>query len=219
MSLPSDSSDLDGGNQASKGSLEETFGKSAEELAKETIEFSQREQLETILKDLFRRAHKAKTNHPLNFVAEEIYRMGAISPRNAQLEQLSNLRKIVGRMQSLFEHLKARDSPHTATPEDQEKFYQDYVTKHDLRQQQMRIVSYAYISANEKNPLNNIADVILEQPNFKMELEMEMESLEKRQKIITKLVQCLIDKNPLSLQEIQDFSSQTVKQEHAKEHS
>lgn len=180
-------------------------------MAEETKNFSKQHNLDNILQDLFRRAFNAKTKYPLNYIADEIYKMSGNEPEN---KQLAELRKDVSRFQALFEHLKQRNSP--AQPEtvsNDDKLFEEYYKKHDLRRHRLEMVAFSYMAESE-NPLMFIANYIYKQPDSKIIIRREIEDLEKRHNIYKQLIQTMMIKDgAMSLKELEEFSTSTVKKE------
>lgn len=179
-------------------------------MAQETDSFSKHHNLDETLQNLMRKACKANAKYPLHFVAEEIL---MILQSDTVNKQLMELRKEVGRFQALLEHLKNRiSSAKNASSEDEEKAYQEYCRKHDLRRYRTELIAVAYM-AEADDPKLLIANYILRQPDTKIIERKETEDLEKRSTIYKNLIQKLISDNPMTLKEIQEFSTETVRNE------
>lgn len=177
-------------------------------MAKETMKFANNDQMDKMLQDLFRRAHSAKSNYPLIFVADEIIKMSG-QPQNLEV---SELRKTVSRLHALFEHLKQRNK--TETIVDDEKSFRDYEAKHELRRQRMELIAISYLSSEEgAHPLTTIAEYIYKQPDAKILIKRDIEDLGKREEVYKKLIQQLINENPMNLKDIEDFSTNHVQKE------
>lgn len=181
-------------------------------MAQETEQFSKHEKLDLLLQDLFRKAFKVNAKYPLHFAAEEIYKMSG-KLEDKEKMQLSKTRKIVSRLQALFEHLRNRDSTSTSNADNEEPYFK----KHDLKKHRIELIAIAYMSRKEgENPLERIADYISHQADYTFLAKKELEELEAKQKIYTKLVQQLINEKPMNLDEIKDFSTKIVSDEFGK---
>lgn len=183
-------------------------------MAEETKNFSKQHKLDDILQDLFRRAFNANTKYPLIFVADEIYKMSGSEPKN---QKLADIRKELSRFQALYTHLKQRESGASpGTNNNDEKSFQEYYTKHDLRRHRMELVAFSYMAESE-NPLMFIANYIHKQPDTNIIIEREIKDVEKRNNIYKGLIQDLMIKSgPMSIKELEEFSTNTVKKEHEK---
>lgn len=184
-------------------------------MAKETVEFSKEHKVDEVLQDLMYRAFAANSKFPLNFIAEEIFKMSGSEKMN---QELSELRKKVSRFTKLLEHLRTRDAPEKIkndSPADEEKRYQEFSAKHKLRDQRKELISCAYMAGKE-NPLTFIAEYIAQQPDYKIIIRKEIEELTKKEEIYTKLIQTLIQDKPMNLKEIEEFSTRAVKEEAGK---
>lgn len=181
-------------------------------MAEETKQFAAKHKLDEILQDLFMRACKANTNFPMNFIAEEIYRMSESDQEN---KQLSLLRKNNSRFSALLDHLKNRDSPaKPVVQEDNDKIFTAYCDKHDLRKKRIELISLSYMAGDE-NPLLFIANYINKQPDAKIIQQKEIAMLEKRAEVCQGIIQRLINDKPMDLKEIEAFSMMTIKKEHS----
>lgn len=182
-------------------------------MAKETAAFSKQHKVDEILQDLMRRAFAANTKFPLNFIAEEIFKMSGSEKLN---QELAELRKKISRFTKLLEHLRTRDAPEKAQSEspadEDEKRYQEYCAKHRLRDQRKELIACAYMAGSE-NPLSFIAEYIAQQPDYKIIIRRETEELSKKEEIYTNLIQSLIKDKPMNLKEIEEFSTKAVKEE------
>lgn len=182
-------------------------------MVEETKQFATKHNLDHLLMDLFNRAYKANTNFPLNYIAEEIYKMSGSEHEN---KELSELRKKNSRFHALLEHLKNRDATAKVTAsEDEEKMFSAYCDKHDLRNKRVELISISYMAGDE-NPLLFIANYISKQPDYKIILQRESVLLLKRAVISQSLIQRLINEKPMGLKEIEAFSQMTIKKEHGK---
>jgi hypothetical protein len=184
-------------------------------MATETIEFSKQHKVDEVLQDLLRRAFAANTKFPINFIAEEIFKMSGSEKLN---KELAELRKKVNRFTKLLEHLRTRDTPENSKSESlelEEKRYQDYSKKYNLREQRKELIAVAYMAGSE-NPLSYIAEYIAQQPDYKIIIRRETEELEKKSEIYTNLISSLIAKNPMNLKEIEEFSTKAVQEEFKK---
>lgn len=182
-----------------------------QEMAEETKAFSQKHNLDQMLQDLFKRAFTANSKYPLNFIADEIYN---ISGEDCVNKELLELRKNVNRWQALLDHLKSRDAVDTTkVSEDDEKRYQEYSAKHELRRHRVELVAFAYCAESE-NPLLFIANYITRQPDSKIIARREKEDLTKRGEILQNLIKTLMGQKELSFDELKAFSFETVKKEY-----
>ena len=77
----------------------------------------------------------------------------------------------------------------------------------------MELTAISYMVEAE-NPLMFIANYILKQPDSKLLIQKEIQDLEKKEQIYKNLIKHFIDKNPLTPKEIQDFSVNTINDEH-----
>lgn len=180
-------------------------------MAEETKAFAQKHNLDSILQDLFKRAFQNNSKYPLHFSADEIYK---ISGEDCVNKDLIELRKNVNRWQALLDHLKTRDTDDKAKQlEEDEKRYQDYCAKHELRKHRVELVALAYCAESE-NPLLFIANYIIRQPDSKIIARREMEDLTKRGEILQSLIQTLMSQKELSFDELKAFSFETVKKEY-----
>lgn len=189
-------------------------------MSSETAKFAAKEKLVPIMNDYFHRAHKANSVYPLGFLAEEITKVSdTISPPTKEDKDLIELRKLVNRFYALFENLKSRDAPPSLQPPlDDEASYRKYAVKHDLHKKSVELIAMAFVystpeASKGKNPLEMIAHMIFSDIEHKILRKREVEDLERRQKIITQLVQHLLDKKPVDLGQIRDFSVATVRKE------
>lgn len=179
-------------------------------MAQETNSFAKQHNLDGILQSLIRKAFQANSKYPLHFVADEIYKMSQSDHAN---KELLELRKKVSTFQALWEHMKSRNSPaKVSSSDDDEKKYQEYCLKHELRRHRTELVAISYM-AEAENPLLFIANYIVRQPDRKIIERKETEDLEKRAEIYKNLIQKLINDNPMNLKEIEDFSTETIKKE------
>lgn len=191
-------------------------------MGEETAKFAKKEKLDQIMNDLFRRAHKSNSKYPLVFVVEQIRKMSGIEPPAGLDRELVELRKLVGRFQGIFEHLKTRDTPgqdQHKDPKDDEESFQKYAAKHDVHKHTIELIAMAYLYSSRedtrlKNPLALIAEMIVCDPEYKILVQREKADLEKRQKICLQLSQRLLAEKPLSLDEIKDYSVKAVTKEH-----
>lgn len=76
----------------------------------------------------------------------------------------------------------------------------------------MEAIKGAYC-VQSKKPLEFIAAMIENQPDYKILIRRETEDLEKRVKIYTNVIKALIKENPMKLKEIEEFSTKTVREE------
>lgn len=139
-------------------------------------------------------------------------------PLPTKLEKdICELRKLVGRFQALFETLKHRTPlpPTQATNEPaEEAAYQRYFAHHELKKNKLEFIATAFLySTPSTNPLGMIAKLIQSEAHHIAMLLMEKQRLEARQQILTRLVQTLINEQPMNLDEIRDFSAETVRRE------
>lgn len=178
-------------------------------MSRETSSFAKQHNLDEILQDSFRKAFIANSKYPLHFVAGEIYKILKSDLANKELQEL---RQRVGYFHALFEHLKNRGSAIDQSPELNENAFQEYSLKHDLRRHRIELIAVAYM-AEAENPLMFIANYISRQPDTKIIERRETEDLEKRKGIYENLIQKLINENPLTLKEIEAFSTEAVKKE------
>jgi hypothetical protein len=177
-------------------------------MAQETMKFANNDQMDKMLQELFRRAHLAKSNYPIIFVADEIVKM------SGEQTERTELRKTVLRLQGLFEHLKQRTQKEEAKDVDGENSYRDYEVKHKIRHNRIELIAISYLSnAESSHPLTTISDYIFKQPDAKILIRRETEDLEKRQEVLKKLVQHFINENPMNLKDIEEFSTNYVKRE------
>lgn len=140
-------------------------------------------------------------------------------PLPTKLEKdVCELRKLVGRFQALFETLKHRTPlpPTQATNEPaDEAAYRRYFAHHELKKNKLEFIATAFLySTPSTNPLGMIAKLIQSEPHHIAMLLMEKQRLEARQQILTRLVQTLINEQPMNMDEIRNFSEETVRREH-----
>ena len=184
-------------------------------MAEETIQFSKQHQVDDILQDYLRRAFVVNTRFPLNFLAEEIFRTSKSDELNTDLLEL---RKKVNRFSKLLAHLKTRDEPdkqRDELTEDEEKRFQDYSTKHNLRHHRKELIAFSYMAGSE-NPLLFIAKYIAQQPDYKIIMKKEIEEQTKKEEIYTKLISKIIQDKPMNLKQIEEFSTNYVHEEFKK---
>ena len=187
-------------------------------MASETIQFSQQHQVDAILQDFLRRAFTVNTKFPLNFLAEEIFRTSKDEGLNSELFEL---RKKVNRFSKLLTHLRTRDDPEkdeTNSPEDDEKRFQDYSLKYNLRHHRKELIAISYMSGHE-NPLLFIAKYIAQQPDYKLIIKKEIEEQTRREEIYTKLISKIIQDKPMNLKQIEEFSTNYIHEEFKKDTS
>lgn len=189
------------------------YFQACEDHGKLTKEYAERHQLHKTLTELTRKAFESKSNYPQLFIADEIRKNLSLPPSN---EELAELRKKVNRFQKLLEQLKDRSAPKGSKADDEEEIFMQYLVKHRHKEFMIEAVKNAYC-IQSPNPLKFISEMIQNQPDHKILVRRETEELEKRVQIYTNIIQVLIKENPMSLKEIEEFSTKTVLQEMKKD--
>lgn len=164
--------------------------------------------MQRTLTEFCKKAFIAKAKFPWNYVADELFKMKTLRPCN---EELYELRKNVARMQKLLNFVRDRNAVPECDLFDDDS-WQTYAKHHNLSYSITECISMAFVT-QPPDPYLYIAEYIKRQPENILFCKKETEELQKRLKICKDLIQHFMNKQQLTLKEVEEFSTKTVNDE------